>query len=174
MRDVRRSATAMRTGWFLEKPGLTCLRLGERISSSIESVFSMFRPSHLLSVALIAATAFGAVVPGVSVCEANVDERGSNPCCGVCCANSNTVSRTCCSKAVQASTCRCSVDHERPAVPQGQRNSDERDCACRSDCVLSVVITPDVRPTTRLLEDACHFTSLPTLRHLAVLCRWQT
>jgi hypothetical protein len=40
--------------------------------------------------------------------------------------------------------------------------------------VLSVAIIADVQPTTRLLEDACHFTSLPTLRHLAVLCRWQT
>ncbi len=130
----------------------------------------MFRPARqLLSIALIAATAFVAVVPASGACAAKVHDRGAKQCC---CATSSMASRTCCSQDVPASTCRCSVDHERPAVPQEQRSSDERDGARRADCVLSVALIADDRPTTLLIEDAAHLSPLPTLRHLAALCRW--
>jgi len=134
---------------------------------------SMFPPaSQLLSIVLIAATAFGAVVPARSTCAVKVHDRGSKQCCGACCATSSMASRTCCSEPVPASTCRCSVDHERPAAPQEQRSSGERDGARRADCVLSIAVIADDRPTALPIEDAFHLSSLPTLRHLAALCRW--
>jgi hypothetical protein len=38
--------------------------------------------------------------------------------------------------------------------------------------VLSIAVIADDRPTALPIEDASHLSSLPTLRHLAALCRW--
>ncbi|MEZ5940242.1 MAG: hypothetical protein R3C18_02545 [Planctomycetaceae bacterium] len=130
--------------------------------------------SRLCSLLLIAATLVTSVVPAVSHCAAQDFCREKTAAC-CCCARAVKSSHSCCTESAEEHICRCTVDQERPAVPQEQRNSNERFEVRISICAVSDVPSLDDGQNVRRSSDAPYAClSHSTLRHLAVLCRWQT
>jgi hypothetical protein len=150
------------------EPGQDDKEVGE-----IDRNCHMIRPARkIVTLVLIATTALTGVVPAIGVCGTITCERGSKQRCGGCCGKSSESANACCSKPAQPLVCHCSVDEERPAAPQERRSSDERDAARRVVCLLAVVLVADERPSTQPIVDVTFFSSLPSLRRQAVLCRW--
>jgi len=135
----------------------------------------MFKPCRKLFVLpLMLALLFASTVPAVGSCKTKADCRAKGVSC-CCCTNAVTSSHPCCTKSAQAHVCRCSVNDGPPATPVQRRSSDERvELASTGHAVPSVRMTTAVGLilllTDRLHSDFWH----STLRHLAVLCCWQT
>lgn len=139
--------------------------------NSTESAMFRFAITTLL-LALVAATSFVGAVPATSVCAATGQECGSGQCCGVCCEKLSEARRTCCSKPVKPQNCQCSVNRERPAVPQERRPSDERNDARRAESVAAVLFVHDDEPPVQAIGNASLLSSQPSLRRQAIFCRW--
>ena len=139
--------------------------------NSTECAMFRFAITTLL-LALVVATPCVGAVPATGACAAMGHERGSGQCCGICCEKLSEARRTCCSKSVKPQSCQCSVDRERPAVPQERRSSDERNDSRRAESVAAVLFVRDEEPPVQAIGDVSLLSSQPSLRRQAILCRW--
>ena len=133
----------------------------------------MNRPSrHCCSVLLTLATLLAGVVPVDGRC---LESRNGTQADCCCCTQPAKGSRACCQNPASTVTCSCSVGQERPAVPRERRSANEQVDVRVVQWVTSVMPTADVRHRRPDFATASTISlSSSTLRHLAVLCRWQT
>lgn len=129
---------------------------------------------NLCSLLMTVVTLLTGVLPVVGTCAG---QSFTASLARSCCCHEMTVksSRACCTDSVEYDACYCSVNEELPAAPQERQNSDERLDVRISSCLVPYVPAIDGGQSTHRSSNAPHTSrSLSTLRHLAILCRWQT
>lgn len=126
---------------------------------------------HYCSTLLILATLLVGVVPADGRC---LESRNGTQADCCCCTQPAKGSHACCQNPASTVICSCSVGQERPAVPREQRSVNEQVDVRVLQWVTTVMPTGDERCRPDFAIASTISLSSSTLRHLAVLCRWQT
>ncbi len=143
-------------------------RIFRRGSPCMSDAMVRHSAKHVLSLALVLATAFAGTLPNVGVREASNSGCQSQRCCGAC-SSSEAAASTCCSAVQRPSVCHCNAENRRSALPPERRISPDQISVYRTERAVSFGLGVC---RSRVSEDAAISWRLPTSRWQAVLCHW--